>query len=90
VSQINKNDEKKLVQEEKMTNIFKNIHMLHSIECPIQIISSGLKNSSLEFVSSELSKSLNVKLASVGMIQDKQVEFWKHRITFFSLKGIKI
>jgi hypothetical protein len=75
VSQINKYEENKLVHDEKMTNIFKNIHLLHSIECPIQILGSGLKNSALELISSELSKSTNVKFASVGMVQDKQVEF---------------
>lgn len=70
-----KNEEKKLIQDEKMSLIFNNIHLLHSKNCPIQTLSSSLKDTSLELnYSSESNKSLSIKLASIGIVQDKQVD----------------
>jgi hypothetical protein len=90
VNQIDKNDERKLLHDEKMTNIFRNIPLLHSLECPVQILGSSLRNSSLELITSELSKASNVKVASVAIIQDRQVDFTKCRTTFFLLKETRI
>lgn len=53
-----------------MKPIFQSINLLHADDCPMMIL-----NKSLDLANLELNKNLNyfIKLASVGIIKDKNV-----------------
>ena len=67
-----KNEETNLLKKENMSPIFKEIHLLHADDCPMMLF-----NKSLEATDLSLTTNYQLKLASVAIIQDKQVNLFK-------------
>ena len=77
-----KNEEAKLIRDEKMLPLYKNIHLLHADDCPMMMFNKSLESCSLEINLSEFNTSQTIKFAAVGIVQDKNVNY------FFVKKGL--
>ena len=62
----------KLLNEEEMFLLYKNIYFLHADDCPMMIFNRSLDDNKLQIDQNELK--LSLKFASVGIIQDKEVD----------------
>ena len=66
-------EDERLLKEENMMNIFSNIPIMHADDCPMYMFTKSLETNNLELNQSEFKGIQQIKLASVGIIKDKQV-----------------